>query len=104
MKLFISGQSDQSQHGHRETDNEVLRLAAEMVENTGQWPAVDVPRARLDHWNGRKIAIDRDELNDLLKFGLIEDDGSWTDFGCRELSRRAGITTRDMPSLKLVQA
>jgi hypothetical protein len=103
MKLFISGQSEQNSIDHRRADNEVLRLAAEMVENTGLWPSVDVPRACIDHWNGRKIAINREELNDLQKLGLIEDDGRWTDFGCRELSRMAGISTHDMSSLKVVR-
>ena len=70
--------------------NEVLRLAAEIMEGDGECPAIDIHGAWLDHWNGQKIAIARSDLADLIDRGVLNGDGGWTDHGRRELARSAG--------------
>lgn len=71
--------------------NEALRLAAELLQSDGRWPAIDIPGARLGHWNGQKISIARSDLADLINRRLLDSDGRWTEYGRRELARQADI-------------
>jgi len=91
MKLLLAQQPIQQPRQHFAPENEVLRLAAELLEDNGHRPAIDVRGARLCHWNGRKVSIDRSDLADLIDRGLLDHDGRWTGFGRRELARHAGI-------------
>lgn len=91
MKLLLAQHSDQQSRERFVPGNEVLRLAAEMLEGNGSWPTIDVHNARLSHWNGRKISIARSELADLIDRGLLAYNGGWTEYGRRELARQAGM-------------
>jgi hypothetical protein len=73
------------------TDNDIMRLAAEMLESSADWPAIDVSGCCLTHWNGKKIAVTQSDLADLLDRGLLDKDGGWTDRGRRELTHYAGL-------------
>ncbi|MDA1098532.1 MAG: hypothetical protein O2967_06050 [Proteobacteria bacterium] len=71
--------------------NEVLRLAAELLEGDGHWAAIDVRNARLKHWNGRRVSIARSDIADLIDRCLLDRNGRWTAYGRRELARHAGM-------------
>lgn len=64
-----------------EAGNEALRLAAEVLEFDGDLPAIDIPGATMDHWNGQKLSLARSDIADLMTRGLIDRDGRWTDQG-----------------------
>lgn len=81
MKLMLTQQPDQRSNERFQAGNEVLRLAAEMLECDGRWPAIDIRGARMDHWNGRKISIARSDIADLIDRGVLDDSGCWTDYG-----------------------
>ncbi len=73
------------------SENEILRLAADILDADGECPAIDVPGASLDHWNGHAIALARADIDDLLARGLIDSAGHWTDHGRLALSRHADV-------------
>ncbi|MDA1098671.1 MAG: hypothetical protein O2967_06755 [Proteobacteria bacterium] len=91
MKLFLAHQPNQPSRKPFEPGNEILRLAAELLEDSGHWAAIDVRDAHLKHWNGRKVSIARSDIADLIDRGLLDRDGRWTDFGRHELARLAGM-------------
>ncbi len=91
MKLVLSQQIDRPLNRTIIPVNEVLRLAAEIFEDTGESPSIDVHGAALNHWNGLKISIARADLVDLADSGLLDGDGDWTVYGHRELARLAGV-------------
>lgn len=85
MKLLLAQQPNR-RPSHRpsqrfEAGNEVLRLAAELLEGNGHWPTIDIPGARITHWNGRKISIARSDITDLIDRSLLDSNGHWTDYG-----------------------
>ena len=82
------------------TDNEILRLAAEMLEGDEDWPVVDISGRYLKHWNGKEIAIDQFDLADLLDRGLLDKDGGWTDRGRRELNHHAGLEASNILAMQ----
>ena len=82
------------------TDNEILRLAVEMLEGDTDWPVIDIPGRRLKHWNGKEIAIDQSDLADLLDRGLLDKGGGWTDRGRRELNQHAGHEESNLLSMQ----
>lgn len=81
MKLLLARQPDKRPSQAFEAGNEALRLAVELFEDDGRWPAVDVRGARISHWNGRKIALAASDIADLIDRRLLDGDGGWTDFG-----------------------
>lgn len=81
MKLLLTQPPDQRSNERFESGNEVLRLAAEMLEYDGRWPAIDIRGARIDHWNGRKISIARSDIADLIDRRVLDSSGCWTDYG-----------------------
>ncbi len=81
MKLLLTPQPHQPPGRRFESGNEVLRLAAEMLESDGDWPAIDLHGARVSHWNGRKIAVAGSDIRDLIDRQLLDRDGRWTDYG-----------------------
>ncbi len=93
MKILLLKQADQRSGETVLPGNEVLRLAAEIFEGTGDCPTIDLAGARLEHWNGRKISLDRTDLDELLEDGLLDSNGQWTRYGGDELARHAGLGT-----------
>ncbi len=85
MKLLLP-QAPRQRPGHAcPPENEALRLALEIFADEGDLPAIDVPRARLRHWNGRQIAVPRSDLADLIERNLLAGNGRWTAHGRRHL-------------------
>lgn len=81
MKLLLVQRPDQRPDQSFEAGNEALRLAVEMLECNGYLPAIDVGGARIGHWNGQKISVDRSDITDLIDRNLLDSDGRWTDYG-----------------------
>ncbi len=91
MKLLLSQQPAQQPSHPVLPNNDVLRLAAEIFEGSGEWPTINLRDARLKHWNGQKISVAGSDLADLFARGLLDNDGGWTDDGRLELTRLADM-------------
>ena len=95
MKLLLARQpahQPQTESGSDSgPENEVLRLAAEILEAEGRCPAIDLAGARLSHWNGAAIALPLADLAELIAGGLLDASGRWTTHGRRALSRHADL-------------
>ena len=65
----------------RETDNDALMLAAEILLDDGDFPRVSVPRSCISHWNGIESNVDFANILALIGGGLIDIAGRWTEDG-----------------------
>jgi len=81
VKLLRSQPANDMPDQRFDTGNEVLRLAVEMLATNGDWPAIDVAGAQINHWNGQKLSVAGSDITDLIDRGLLDRDGGWTDFG-----------------------
>jgi signal transduction histidine kinase len=81
VKLLGSRPTNETPDQRLDSENEVLRLAVEMVATNGEWPEIDVSGTQVNHWNGQKVSVARSDITDLIDHGLLDYDGGWTDFG-----------------------
>jgi hypothetical protein len=81
VKLLRSQPANDTPDQRFDAGNEVLRLAVEMLATNGDWPAIDVAGAQINHWNGQKLSVAGSDITDLIDRGLLDRDGGWTDFG-----------------------
>jgi hypothetical protein len=87
MKIVLNIKAERRVDPCLGSESELLRLALEILEDTCDWPTVDIAKANINHWNGYAITINESDITDAIDRGLLNADGHWTEFGRTYLTR-----------------